>query len=184
MEKNLHKKLVNKDPLAIRQFVNDHNNVVFRTCMGYVQNEDDANDITQEVLIKAIQSIHQFKAKSSIKTWVTRIAINLSLNYIRDNKKHNNKTKLEKADYFLSDEESEPDYSLSREEIKKNLSDATSQLPERQQEAFILFHYNDYSYREISEITGDSKSSVESLLQRARKNLQKKLAVYYSENFL
>lgn len=175
--------LIKKNPRAVKAFVNEHKLRVYRTCLGYVQNESDANDLTQEVLVKALQSLEGFKAKASLKTWVTRIAINYSLNFIRDNKKYRNNTQIDKVGYMLSDESIESDYLMNKNEIQQRLSTAINSLPERQKKVFVLFHYNDQSYAQISEVTGDSVSAVESLLQRARKNLQLKLASYYEENF-
>lgn len=177
------KDLQNNNPNAVSGFVDEHKQLVYRVCLGYLQNEDDANDLTQEVFVKAIRSIDTFKEKSSIKTWLTRIAINLSLNYLRDNKKHRQSADVDQAYNFPSEENTEADFKINQHELKQNLAIAIKKLPERQRRVFVLFHYNNNSYTEIAEVVKSSEKSVESLLQRARKSLQKELSEFYKENF-
>ncbi|HOW41538.1 MAG TPA: sigma-70 family RNA polymerase sigma factor, partial [Bacteroidales bacterium] len=66
-----------------RLLVERHQQMVFRTCMGYLHNRDDADDLTQEVFIQAYQSLSRFRKDSAFSTWLYRIAINASLNRTR-----------------------------------------------------------------------------------------------------
>ena len=175
--------LQNKNPNAVRSFVDEYKQMVFRISLGYLQNEDDANDLTQDIFVKAIRSIDGFNEKSSLKTWLTRIVINQSLNYLRDNKKHQQSTDVEGAFNLQSGYETEADFKINQHELKRNLAIAIKKLPERQRQVFVLFHYNNNSYSEIAIVVKGSEKSVESLLQRARKNLQKELMDFYKENF-
>ena len=91
MKSNLFIEHIKKgDKSAIEQFVLKYRDQVYRTCLAYVQNKPDAEDLTQEVFIKALNKLNQFKEQSKLSSWLIRIAINLSLNYLRDNKKRLN----------------------------------------------------------------------------------------------
>ena len=161
---------------ALEAFVNDNRTKVFRVCLAYVQNEHDAADVTQDVFIKALEKIDQYKGGAKISTWLIRIAINLSLNFLRDNKKRLQQVDSENI-VVVSDNKDR----LMTSEIKKMVRKAIYSLQERQRKVFILSFYLDLSYAEINEITGLSVSSIESLLFRARKNLRDYLQDFYDE---
>jgi RNA polymerase sigma factor (sigma-70 family) len=168
--------LLSGDRKALEIFVNDNRHKIFRICLAYVQNEHNASDLTQEVFIKALEKLHQYKGDSKISTWLTRIAINLSLNYLRDNKKRLQQVGLESFDF----ESNQPNKLLSGE-VKQMVRKAIYKLPEKQRKVFILSFYLDLSYAEIGEITAMTISSIESLLFRARKNLRSYLQKFYDE---
>ena len=65
-----------------------HQKLVVNTCYGLVQNREDAEDIAQDVFIEVFRNIEKFRADAKLSTWLYRIAVNRSLNHIRDNKKH------------------------------------------------------------------------------------------------
>lgn len=168
--------LQNGDRHALEIFVNENRTRIFRICLAYVQNEDDASDLTQEIFIKAFEKLHQYKGDSKLSTWLTRIAINLSLNFLRDNRKRLQQTDISKFDFPISTSDG-----IVQDEIKKMVRKAIYKLPKKQREIFILHFYLDLSYSEINEITKLSISSIESLLFRARKNLRGFLQGYYDK---
>ncbi len=174
---------------AFKQLVQDYQKKVVNTCYGMVHNMEDAEDIAQEVFIEIFRSIHKFRSDSKLSTWIYRIAINRSLNFIRDNKRKN---------WFLSFEDSlqsknvihknlqnkntdDPAYKLENTQRANILHETIGNLPTNQKIAFTLNKYEDLSYQEISEVMNVSVSSVESLLFRAKKNLQKKLYKCYKK---
>ena len=168
--------LKNGKKQAIEQLVLSYRDTVYRTCLAYVQNRADAEDLTQEVFIKVIQKIDQFQGKSKLSSWIIRIAINLALNHLRDNKKRLNQ--LDVSDIQLSfDYKSSEDKRLVRQMVRK----ALYRLPEKQRRVFVLSYYLDLSYHDIMEVTGYSLSSVESLLFRARRKLRELLQDFYND---
>jgi RNA polymerase sigma-70 factor, ECF subfamily len=176
MSRNLFiEKLLNGDSQALKAFVEENQNPVFRTCLAYLQDEHDAADLTQEVFIKALSKLNQFKGEAKLSTWLLRIAINMSLNYLRDNKKRLSKLNISAASNL------ESPVTRNNPEIKKILRTAIYKLPEEQRRVFILNYHLDLSYKEISETTGYSISSIESLLFRARKKLRELLLDFYDE---
>ena len=82
-ENELIKLILQGERDKFRIFVEKYQQLVFRTCMGFVHNKEDADDLTQEVFIQAYQSLPDFKMKSAFSTWLYRIAVNASLNKVR-----------------------------------------------------------------------------------------------------
>ncbi|MFV0590813.1 MAG: RNA polymerase sigma factor [Draconibacterium sp.] len=174
---------------AFRKLVESHQKLVVNTCFGMVHNREDAEDIAQDVFIEVYRSVEHFRADSKLSTWLYRIAVNRSLNHIRDNKKHKWFQSFEKdgeaRNRQLLQVESpaadHPGYEMENNQRTAILHEAINSLPENQKVAFTLSKYEDLSYQEISEVMEMSVSSVESLLFRAKKNLQKKLYKCYKK---
>ncbi len=174
---------------AFRKLVEQHQRMVVNTCLGLVHNRDDANDLAQEVFIEVFNSAEQFRGDSKISTWLYRIAVNRSLNFIRDNKKRSLFKRIE--DVFTRKDSiaiepswqvEEADQNLQKQQKAAILHKAINSLPKNQRVAFTLHKYDDLSYKEISEVMGVSLASVESLIHRAKKNLQKKLYDCYKKD--
>ena len=187
------KKIQEGDTAAMNRMVETYQDMIFRTCYGFVRNEEDANDLSQEVFIKAYRSINKFRGDSKLSSWLYRIAVNLSLNHIRDTNKRNIFQRI--GEMFKQDddnpsgnydpeagESSSPESSMSREEQTAAMNQALEKLPEKQRTAFTLHKYDELSYEEIAEIMHTSISSVESLMHRAKKNLQATLLTFYQKN--
>ena len=85
-EKALISALINGDNNAFRQFVNDYHLSIRRICIGMLRSEADADDVAQEVFIEVFRSIAKFNEKAELSTWLYRIAVNKSLNYLRQKK--------------------------------------------------------------------------------------------------
>ncbi len=179
------------DPAAIRSLVDQYQPLVIRTARGFVRNTEDARDIAQEVFIDILTNLHRFKAQSGLSTWIYRITVNRSLNHLRSSKRrqgrisysddHDDSGRSETMN-LRDPGQKNPAELLEQKERSKILHDAIQSLPEKQQVAFTLAEYDDLSYKEIAEIMSLSISSVESLLFRARKNLQKKLWACYKKS--
>jgi len=162
---------------------------VFNTCLGLLQNEQDAQDATQEVFISVFQSIHTFKGDSKLSTWIYRIAVTKSLELIRMKKR---KKRFAFLQPFLKNEDGEfksevsyfyhPGVQLEEKERAAILFKAIDQLPANQKTAFLLHKTEDLPYSEIAQIMNVSVSAIESLMVRAKQNLRRLLASYYEKN--
>jgi RNA polymerase sigma factor (sigma-70 family) len=172
---------------AYSQLIDDYQQKVFATCISFVPNKEDAEDIAQEVFIEVFNSIHKFKGDSKLSTWIYRITTNKCLEFIRkkNTKKRfafmqsilGNEIPMYKTSYFT--EFNHPGIVLENKERNETLFHAINQLPEIQRVVFTLHKIDGKSYKEISEIIKKSVSSVESLMFRAKKNLQKLLENFY-----
>ena len=182
-------RLRNQDAIAFKELIKLFGNKVFNTSLGILQNKEDAEDVTQEIFVAVFQSIHQFKGESKLSTWIYRIALSRSLEFLR---KKNRKKRFGFVQRLFGDDEVEPindipnflhpGVQLENKERSQILFAAINKLPENQKTAFILHKVEDLSYAEITEVMQVSLSSVESLLFRAKQNLQKLLGDYYEKN--
>ena len=178
--------LIDKDENTFRELVKSFQRNVFHTCLGFVHNTEDAEDIAQDVFIEVYRSVVNFKGNSKLSTWVYRIAVNKSLNHLRKYKQLKMLLSIEQmfggaGDAVEADKDIEPgkeDDSLEKKELRIVLSKAVDSLPENQRIAFTLAKYDDLSYLEIAEVMDMSLSAVESLIHRAKMNLQKRLLKY------
>lgn len=174
---------------AFRQLVETYQRLVVNTCYGMVHNREDAEDIAQDVFVEVYRNVENFRADAKLSTWLYRIAVNRSLNHIRDNKRHKwfqsfeneVEAKNRKLLQIESSHADQPEYELENKQRALILHEAINRLPENQKVAFTLSKYEELSYQEISEVMDMSVSSVESLLFRAKKNLQKKLHKCYKK---
>ena len=172
---------------AFSLLIDDYQQKVFHTCISYVPNKEDAEDIAQEVFLEVYKSIGKFKENSKLSTWIYKICINKCLEFIRKKnaKKRlvfmqrilGNEIPLDKTNFFT--EFNHPGILLEHKEQSETIYLAINTLPESQKTVFTLAKLDGKTYQEIVEITGKSMSSVESIMFRAKKNLQKKLANFY-----
>ena len=163
---------------------------VRNTCFRYVNNVEDADDIAQEVFIQVYESMSNFREESQISTWVYRIAVNKSLDFLRSKNRKKRFAKLTSL-FRTVDEEEEtieipsfgtPQQELEDKERKEVLDWALAKLPDNQKTAIILSKYEGFSNKEITEIMDMSLSAVEALMHRAKKNLQKLLKDYFEKH--
>ncbi|MDB4583909.1 sigma-70 family RNA polymerase sigma factor [Draconibacterium sp.] len=188
-ETEIIQKLQHGNEQAFRLMVEKYQKLVVNTCFGMVHNTEDAEDIAQEVFIEVFRSVEKFRADSKLSTWLYRIAVNRSLNFIRDNKKYKwfqsfedeVEAKNRQLKQLESSKTDQPEYELENKQRAIILHEAIGSLPQNQKVAFTLSKYEELSYQEISEVMELSVSSVESLLFRAKKNLQKKLYKCYKK---
>ena len=176
-EKDLIKKLKIKDEEAFKYFVEKYQKIVYNTSISITQNTEDADDLCQEVFVQIFKSINNFKEKSSLSTWVYRITISKSLEYIRYKKRKKRFSFL--VNIFRDDGSAidlpqfeHPGIILERKEESKILFQAIDKLNNDQKTAFILKNIRGLNYKKISKIMKKSTSSIESLIFRAKKNLK------------
>jgi RNA polymerase sigma-70 factor (ECF subfamily) len=174
--------------LNFESIVKQNQEKVRNICFRYVNNVDDADDIAQEVFIQVFESISHFREEAQISTWVYRIAVNKSLDFIRS--KNRKKRFAQLTSIFKSGEDEQiieihsnetPDKDLDDKERKEVLDFALNKLPENQKTAIVLSKYEGFSNAEISKIMDLSLSAVEALIHRAKKNLHKELYNYFEK---
>ena len=186
-QEELIKNLRSGNQAAFSLLIDDYQQKVFHTCISFVPNKEDAEDIAQEVFLEVYKSIGKFKGNSKLSTWIYKICTNKCLEFIRKKnaKKRlvfiqrilGNEIPLDKTNFFT--EFNHPGILLEHKEQSETIYLALNTLPESQKTVFTLAKLDGKTYQEIAEITGKSMSSVESIMFRAKKNLQKKLANFY-----
>ncbi len=176
-------------PGAFKELVERYQDRVINTCYRFLFNREDAQDLAQEVFIEVHRSIANFRGQSKISTWLYRIAVTRSIDFIRKSKRKKRFAPLksifamEEEGKEISDDPSDnPEQNLEQSERMKVLQDAIAALPENQNIAFTLSKCDGMSNKNIAEIMSCSLPSVESLMHRAKKNLRKKLFHYFEKD--
>lgn len=160
---------------AFSRLVEKYRQKVFQTSMGFLHNADDAEDLTQDIFVKVWYSLKSFDGRSTFSTWLYRIAVNQAINRVRKNKLRSFvgiNSEIHESQY--SDDNAEE--TLERKELKKQIWQAIDKLKSNQKKAFVLFYYQELSIKEVAEVMDLSQKATESLVFRARKNLQKTLS--------
>jgi RNA polymerase sigma factor (sigma-70 family) len=161
----------------------DYKQLIYNLALNYVQYEEDAQDITQEVFVKVYQHYEKHDpATASLKTWIYRITINHCLDFIRSKK---SKKRFGFITSLFRSETNEPvseavhfnhpGISAENKEDLQQLLLLINELPESQKTALILVKIEDRTQKEVAEIMNTTVKAVESLLQRAKQALAKKL---------
>lgn len=168
---------VSKSNRAANALIRKYSSFVFFTALRYVQNEQDAQDISQDVFIKVLSKLHTFKNESSLKTWIYSITANQSKNSLRK-KKIMSFLRIDKEVSFdIEDKyQSNPLHKLENDEHNEILIKELSQLPEKQREVFSLRYFEDLSYLEISKLLGTSVGGLKANYFHAIKKLSTKLS--------
>lgn len=161
---------------AYRFLVEKYQSMVFSIAVGFVHVRQDAEDITQDVFIVAYRSLASFQNKSEFRTWLYRIALNTSITYASRKKRHRLLMGATiDEEQLQTSGGTEPQTHQERKEVHAEIRRAIDELPDNQRKAFVLSKYKDLGQREIAQIMNISEGAVEQLMQRAKKNLQKKL---------
>jgi RNA polymerase sigma-70 factor (ECF subfamily) len=155
---------------------------VYHTIFGMTRNDQDADDLTQETFMFAYKALEGFKQKSSFYTWVYRIAVNLTLNFLKKKGKEkgredfeDNASVFDKAAYTALSPEGD---SLKRE-LKERLDEAIESLPLAYKASFNLVVFQGMSHSQAAEILGCSENAVSWRMHKARKMLQERLKPFF-----
>lgn len=173
-------KLKRGDRTEFEQFVNAFKDRVYSTCLSFIPNQHDAQDLSQEVFLEVYASVAHFKENAQLSTWVYRIAVNKCLEEIRRRKQQKRSAFFKgllgiesEAEQISGDKFDHPGFQAENKEKAEMLFAAIGSLPENQKIAYNLTQVEGYSYDEASKIMGTTIGAIESLLFRAKKNLRK-----------
>ena len=175
-----------KEP-AFRWLVDHYRNLIYHTILNILQDDKEAEDAAQETFIQVFESINGFKEESSLSTWIYRIATRKALDKLRRRKTRQNLRKFlpwwmpaeNKNDNALFEH---PGIAAENKEKAAILFQAIESLPEKQKLAFTLIKVQGMNYEEACAILQQNIKAVESLITRAKLNLQKKLEEYYKDS--
>lgn len=174
------------DEAAFKSIVEQWQDMVYNTILGIVQNETEAEDLSQDVFIKVYESISSFKGESKFSTWLYRIATTKALDHLRSKKRKKRLGYLlpifgnESIDEPGVLDFNHPGVAVDQKERSAILFRAIKKLPENQKAAYVLNKLEGRNYKEVSEIMDTTVSAVESLLSRANQNLRKQLTRFYT----
>ena len=155
------------DYQAFSQLVDRHKNMVYSLVLRMVPSQEDAEEIAQDSFLKAFKAIKQFKSKSKFSTWLYKIAYFTAINHLRKHKALTSPIDFEKIE---NTDDSALDQ-LNNEDQKAYLDKAMAYLKPIERQLIALFYLEDFSNKEIGEITGLSQSNIKVSLMRSRKKL-------------
>ncbi len=173
--------------LNFDEIYRDYSRKVLNLAYRMTSSEETARDMTQEVFIKVYKNLSSFNGESNIYTWIYRIALNHIITYLKKEKRYKffsimdknvseilHEDMLEPA-YANNISTSKPDKILEKSERDKIINSIIDSLPAKYRVPFVLFRYEDMSYKEIAEQMKLSVSAVEARIHRAKKKLMEKL---------
>lgn len=168
-------------PVDFNEIYHLHKDLVYNLCLGYLPNAEDAEDATQEIFVKIHKQLSSYQGKSTLKTWIYRIAINYCLDVLKARKRVKRFAFISSIFYPNTNqikhdlvEFNHPGVQLENKEALELLFGRIRSLPEKQQTALILVKVEQLSLKEAAEVMNKTPKSIESLLVRAKKNLKKK----------
>jgi RNA polymerase sigma-70 factor (ECF subfamily) len=136
---------------SFNELVMRYQEKVYWIARRLVNDHDRADDITQEVFVKVYRALKDFRAESSVFTWLYRITVNVTLNSIR---RERVREFLRIDDFYESEDEpaERPDMLVERNEQKALIEEAVARLPAKQKAVFVLRYHEELSYEDISKI--------------------------------
>lgn len=159
---------------AFNQLVNKYRDRIYAVIYRMLRNQDDALDISQEVFVRAYRSLNKFRGDSSVYTWLYRIAVNLSINYINRNK-HRKSQAIDNVSFKLSADNESPQKKIEVDELSQAIEQAVLKLPDKQRAVFVMRYYENMQHNEIAEILGNSVGSVKANYHHALQKLKVEL---------
>lgn len=185
-DKTLVLKAKQGDKQAFSELVLRYEKKIYSLVLHLSGNKQDAEDLTQEVFVRAYFSLKNYREESQIYTWLYRIAYNMSIDFKRRMASRlktisNNADESQELLNFIEDKNvKQPDELLEQHELSLSLKQALSEISEEHRAVMILREVDGLSYEEIAKITGSAKGTVMSRLHYARKHLQRSLSLLFA----
>jgi RNA polymerase sigma-70 factor, ECF subfamily len=168
-----------KDQERYGEIIERYQGKLFSYIYRLIGNRDEAQDLLQDVFIKAFRNLNSFDAERKFSSWIYRIAHNEAVNHI---KRKSLKRFISWEDVvsvkdklITSSVEDGADEAWVKKEMRKEVSDAVDKLPLKYKQVLLLRYFSDKSYEEISEILGRPVNTVGTLINRAKGKLKMRL---------
>jgi RNA polymerase sigma-70 factor (ECF subfamily) len=175
-EKELIRRSQTGDGEAFGVLIERYKGKVFSLAYGFTRDRTAADDLAQEVFIKAYFSLPRFKAKSEFGTWLYRISVNHAKDYLRKNRSRLRDVSLDDiGEQRLAAADKSQEDIQSEEERRALVLRVLERLPEKYRTILTLRDIEGMSYEDISRILGLSPGTVDSRLHRARQKLRQRL---------
>jgi len=180
--------LRSKDKAVLSRLVETYSPRIYRLALKMLVNPQDAEDILQETFLKAFRHLGSFDGRSSVSTWLYRIATNEALMFLR--KRHPDLVSIDEPVEIEQGEQEPvqivdwcclPENELMSAEGRAYLERAVENLPHSLRVVFLLRDIEDLSTQEVAEVLNLSETAVKTRLSRARLRLREYLSVYYGE---
>ena len=174
----------NGQPEAFMELVRRYRERIFAMIYGMTRDRSDAEDLTQETFLAAYRALPRFRRTSNFYTWVYRIGINTSLNFLK--KRSREKDRADFDENILPGDRGaaafpSPEASSARGELEAKLAEAVDALPPLFKAAFVLVANQGLSHAEAARMLGCTENTVSWRMHKARKLLQARLRPFLNE---
>lgn len=182
-EKELVERFQNGEQEAFNELVNRYHGKIYNLVYKYVPNSETAKDLSQEIFIKAYRALPNFKRQSAFYSWLYRIAVNLCIDFIRQQKRGQTLS-FEDLSAGNNDEPAFNDVSplppdqIETKELGQIIGQAVQQLPPKQQHVFNLRYHDGLQLKEIAAQLDRSEGTIKAHLHHAHKRLRTLLVPY------
>lgn len=172
-------KAVRGSQQAFRAIVEANQGFVYAVAFRFVNDSQDAEDITQEVFVRLWKNLHAYKQEVKLTTWLYKIVTNRCLDFLksRHGRQRKNKVDVEKQHELTT--HSTPEKEFQQQELTLIIYAAAEELTPKQKAVFILRDLEGLTQEEVSEALSMSTGNVKSNLFYARQKMTEKLKAYY-----
>ena len=182
-EKELVERFQNGEKEVFNELVIKYQGKIYNLVYKYVSNSETARDLSQEIFIKAFRALPHFKRQSAFYSWLYRIAINLCIDFIRQQKRgqplsFEDLTTGRNDEVAFNDVSPLPPDQLEAKELGHIIGQAVQQLPPKQQHVFNLRYHDGLQLKEIAAQLDRSEGTIKAHLHHAHKRLQTLLIPY------
>ncbi len=167
---------------AFTYLVNRYQKLVIHISGRIIQRQDDLEDVCQDVFVKVYQNLKNYRYECRLSTWIATIAYNTCIDHLRKSR-NLRKSNFDDTVVFEKLTEFRP-YEFERDDLFRYIREQIERLPVQYRTVLTLFHLEEFSYREITEITGMPEGTVKNYLFRAKALLKERLKLVVDENSL
>ncbi len=160
---------------AFTDLVRRYYNQVAALAYKMVNDYDEAADITQNVFVKMSKNIWRYDEKKKFYTWLYRITVNASIDYIRKHHRHRHEP-LDNVYHFAEDEQGGPEKVFQRNQIGDYIEEAAQTLTDKQRAAFLLRDVEGCRIDDVANMMGMPEATVRWYLHRARSKIRRNLS--------
>lgn len=176
----------NGDFAAFESLFQRHRDLVYRFAYQMAPRRDDAEDMVQEVFVRAYQNIHRYRDEAKFTTWILRIATNLGTDRARMHTRRHNLEQQEASGALtwmtMGSDTEDPIQNLEQERMKTLLRDAIASLPEHHRNAIMFRDIQEMEYQDIADFFNCSIGGAKLRVLRARRALRDRLAPVLGED--
>lgn len=182
-DEELVKKAQNGDVDSFMELTHRYQEKIYWMVLSMTGNHLDADDLSQDTFLQAFRSLKCFRGKSSFYTWLYRIAVNLTCNFLKRAKRDRQRSEVDLESLHLEQEGqnvgTSPESLSVQREFRLKLQEAVDSLPLVYRVSFILVEFQGLSHRQASEILKCSENTISWRMHKARKMLQDNLKSFY-----
>lgn len=160
------------DPHSYRLLVERYQSLIFTIALRMVRDYAEAEDLAQDIFLKAYRTLDSFREEASFKTWICRIASNHCIDWKRKHGKRQEQTAQVEEAERLPDGAETPEQAILRQESRQEVRRVLEEMPEKYRTILLMYHFQGMSYKEIAEAQDISARTVETRLYRAKNLLR------------